>query len=316
MLRLLLAAAVVLAWNPCGPLFAVDYLIHLENRGYRDATGETAPQESVLTSLQFVAESDKPFRSRFASGGKLVTARGKVSPDTEGRLNLSIEYMEQRNAGVVVVGPDGLTVPRADKSLARTSAKVKLGQPATLGGSISDSTSETADGKSIRTRSKSTIFVRITEFHPEEMTPEEAEESDQEKLNGVWNATDLIRNGELASDEVVKQIEFRFEQGRLTALGLDSSKPRRFELQLDGNHVPRRMQVTPLDGRWKGQSIPAIYELKAGVLRIAIPDFDAKEPPTKLESTAGSKVRLMTLKQEIGFQRSDLARELNEKLTP
>lgn len=304
MVRIVLSIVFLIQLNPCAPVFAVDYLIHLENRGYRDATGETTPRETVLTSMQFVAESDKPFRSQFASEGKQVTAKGKVTPDAEGGLRFSIEYVEQRAVGVIVVGPDGLTIPRTDKSAVRNSAKVTLGEPVAIGGLISDSTSETANGKSIRTRTKTTIFVRITEFHPEELTPEEAEESDQEKLNGIWNATELIRNGELASNEVVKQIEFRFEQGRLTALGLDSAKPRRFEFQLDGNQVPRRMQVTPLDGRWKGQSIPAIYELKAGVLRIAIPDFDAKEPPTKLESTTGSKVRLMTLKQEIGFQRS------------
>ncbi|MDB5338614.1 MAG: hypothetical protein JWN70_4233, partial [Planctomycetaceae bacterium] len=278
-------------------------------------------RDEVLYSSQFIVSSDRSSRARFSRGEAVVTAKVNVKGEEAGGLRLDLEYTETRvQADVVVV--DGVRRRPTSRSGAQTSVVIKLGEPITLGGGANILTTKDKNNVDIRRSTRNKIVLRLTEFKPGDLTPEEIEEADQVALVGVWNATELICNGRPAHEASVKPVEFKFiNPGQFSARGLDSNTDvHKFEFELDAGRSIKRVTVYPADGRWKGIPIGGLYELNGDVLRIAIRDFEATDPPpelkiskfatqwnsepidfpAKFESTAGSSIRLITLKRKRG----------------
>lgn len=323
MMKFLSMAVALATFFPGSSVFAIDYLVHIENRGFEDFVGDgELPRDEILSSMQFMASSDKPTRVRFSHGPALVTAIVTIKSEKAGKLLLEVDFSEKTRAQADVSVGDGVNAPTYSLSKVETQAAVQLGESLKIGGLASSSNSRVDGGPEVRKRSQHGIVLRVTEFKAGALTPEEVEEADQMQLLGIWNVTELIRDGQPAQDATVKQMEFGFvAQGRLRAPGLDSTNQiREFDFELDAGQAVKRLTLFPTAGRWKGIPIGAIYELKGDVLRLAIGEFDsAKVPsrpnnsdsnslvnpvpvnfPNKFESTAGSSIRLITLKRKNG----------------
>ena len=281
---------------------AEEYLVHVEKFGYEEAIviDDEFPKAVMMDSLQIGARPGVPFYGRTGTRGNFMKAKGQMDPDPAGGWKLEVHYTEsQERMDSSVVMHDGIRIMGRSSQAVDTTVTVKLGHSTQIGGK-QQTTISMQDGKEVNRQTKFEVRSRITEFKPDEMTPEEAEVFDLERLcRGSWSAIKLVNDGATADENLVKAIGFRFGADRLHLAGPEPRLgARRFEFQLDTASSPRAMRLTALDGRWKGQSVTALYDLSSGDLHMCIPEFGTEGRPAGLEAPSGSKLKFIVLDKD------------------
>lgn len=125
----------------------------------------------------------------------------------------------------------------------------------------------------------------------------EAAKKDQKKLQGTWEAAEVVLNGAPVPDDARKGITFTFSADKMTLTGPGGIGKREYTFTLDPTQMPKAIDTVPQDGPFKGKSAPAIYELKGDTLKLCIPNRPTSERPKTLESTKGSSLGLFVLKR-------------------
>jgi uncharacterized protein (TIGR03067 family) len=120
---------------------------------------------------------------------------------------------------------------------------------------------------------------------------------DQDKLQGTWEATEVVINGMPVPAGERKGITFVFSGDKMTLAGPGGIGKREFKFKLDPTKKPRAIDTVPQDGPFKGKSGPAIYELKGDTLKLCIPNQATNERPKEFESTKGANLGLFVLKR-------------------
>jgi uncharacterized protein (TIGR03067 family) len=125
---------------------------------------------------------------------------------------------------------------------------------------------------------------------------------DQDQLQGTWQVVEFVQDGFTTPAEAAQEIKMTFKGDRMSLVGPEgkggiSIGKREFSYKLDPAQKPKILEVSPLDGPFKGKMAPAIYELNGDELKICMPNADVKTPPAELKSTKGSKVGLFVLKR-------------------
>ncbi|MDB5340876.1 MAG: polymerase sigma factor, sigma-70 family [Planctomycetaceae bacterium] len=302
MFRSILVVVFAVLPFPASSSAADEYLVHLETFGYEkvEVVENESPKSAAMNSLQIVARPGVPFYGRTGNRGNFIKVKGEMKPDTNGTWKVDVHYTERKDdLDSSVVSAEGFRVMGLFSRTAETTVNVKLGQSVQIS-SLSQNRIRIQNGKEVNSQSKVEVRLRVTEFRSDEMTPEEAEVFDIERLRNVsWSAVKLVEDGKTADENLVKQIVFRFEADRLFLAGPESSfGARRFEFQLDTVSSPGAMRLTALDGRWQGQSVTALYDLTSGDLHICIPEFGTKDRPASLEAPSGSKLKFIILDKD------------------
>jgi uncharacterized protein (TIGR03067 family) len=127
---------------------------------------------------------------------------------------------------------------------------------------------------------------------------------DAKKLQGAWALTELIVGGAKVPEKELAGMKFVFEADKLTivppAADTDVIDKRTFTVKLDSKKNPAQVEITALDGKFKGTISPGIYELKADTLRwCQSDDPESKERPKDFASPEKSKIYLFTFKREV-----------------
>ena len=120
---------------------------------------------------------------------------------------------------------------------------------------------------------------------------------DQEKIEGTWEATEVVVNGMPAPEDLRKGITFAFAGDKMTLVGPDGIGKREHKFKLDPTKKPKAIDTMPQDGPFKGKSGPGIYELKGDTLKLCIPNTATNERPKQFESAKGSNLGLFVLKR-------------------
>ncbi|MDB5387802.1 MAG: hypothetical protein JWM11_3448, partial [Planctomycetaceae bacterium] len=191
---------------------------------------------------------------------------------------------------------DGGSVYGISSQAANSELTVKLNQPINAGG-FGSGMGKMVNGSMVKTKSKGTLTLRVTEYHPDEETPEDAEETDGKRLRGFWNAVEAEENGQAFENSISRQLRARIQGDRLTLQGPEPEfGTRHYDFQVDASVTPRRLVLTAADGPLTGKTITAIYNLGGGELILCVPTVETKEPPNDFKTAAGSNLRLFRFK--------------------
>jgi len=118
---------------------------------------------------------------------------------------------------------------------------------------------------------------------------------DQEKLQGSWPAVEIIKAGKPAPADEVKGVKMAVAEDKMTVT--DRGRVSGFRIKLDPGKKPKAIDLTALDGPFKGKVVLGIYQLEGDMLKLCLSnDPEAKERPAEFAAKEGSKLRVFTFK--------------------
>lgn len=121
--------------------------------------------------------------------------------------------------------------------------------------------------------------------------------SDLDGLQGSWQVAEYVNDGRPAPEDVRNAITITFKGERLHVSGPGGIGERAFSIKLDRGAMPKAMDVTPLDGKFKDKTFPGIYEFKGEQLRLCMPNLNPNKRPREFKSLEGSYLVLFVLKR-------------------
>lgn len=147
---------------------------------------------------------------------------------------------------------------------------------------------------------------------------------DEQKLQGAWQLAELIVGGTKVPEKEIQGTRFIFEGNKLTiappinevavnatlwTLSIELGLPvlveaeavvdqRTFTFKLNPTQQPAAVDLTALDGEFKGTVSPGIYEIKGDTLRWCQSDDEKnKDRPKAFVSPEKSRIYIFTLKR-------------------
>jgi uncharacterized protein (TIGR03067 family) len=118
---------------------------------------------------------------------------------------------------------------------------------------------------------------------------------DAKSVQGSWKPVRAELAGQPMADAVLKIISLKLDNGKYeVSVG---GEPDKGTYTLDSTSNPKSMTITGTDGPNRGKTFPAIYELKDDTLRICY-DLSGAKRPTEFKSVAGTRLYLVTYRQE------------------
>src|SRR5262245_38020342 len=121
-------------------------------------------------------------------------------------------------------------------------------------------------------------------------TRSEDAKKELEKLQGTWDIIEVVNNGQTTPQDKVKGGHVVFQGDEMTVRDSSNDKnPRKFRFKLNPKEKPKAIDMTSLNGKYKGAVNPAIYQLDGDILKVCSPNGpDTKDRPTELKSENGS----------------------------
>ena len=114
---------------------------------------------------------------------------------------------------------------------------------------------------------------------------------DAKAVEGNWKPVQAELAGQPMSDDVLKIISLKLENGRYEVFVGD--EPDRGTYSVDSAATPKGMTITGTEGPNIGKTFPAIFELNGDTLRICY-DLSGAKRPTEFKTVAGTKLYLVT----------------------
>ena len=118
-----------------------------------------------------------------------------------------------------------------------------------------------------------------------------------ESLEGTWELTGVVDNGTIAPADAIKGAKVVFSKELMTLISPDGEDKTEYTIKLEPKKSPKAIDITPMEGTFKGQTGPGIYELDGDTLRLCQPHRPSNSRPTKFAAPEGSGLHLMVLKK-------------------
>jgi uncharacterized protein (TIGR03067 family) len=119
---------------------------------------------------------------------------------------------------------------------------------------------------------------------------------DLRALQGTWQLTELLADeGPPLGKDRIKGVKFTVTNDKLVMEGLDGK--REFGIRLDPSQKPKAIDITPLDGRFKGKTTPGIYEVRADTLRLCMANKEVTARPRDFKPSKEGQVVVFVLKR-------------------
>jgi RNA polymerase sigma factor (sigma-70 family) len=112
--------------------------------------------------------------------------------------------------------------------------------------------------------------------------------TDEEKLQGEWQAVAVEHMGEKATAELSKKFSIVVKGDVIVLTGPGSMQENKAKFRIDSRKSPKQIDITELDGPLKGKSIAAIYSLDREMFWICWPDA-GKAPDQRPEEFKTNK---------------------------
>ena len=114
---------------------------------------------------------------------------------------------------------------------------------------------------------------------------------DAKAVQGNWKPAKAELAGQPMSDDVLKIISLKLENGRYEVFVGD--EPDRGTYSVDSATTLKGMTITGAEGPNNGKTFPAIFELNGDTLRICY-DLSGAKRPAEFKTVAGTKLYLVT----------------------
>ncbi len=123
--------------------------------------------------------------------------------------------------------------------------------------------------------------------------------SDKDKFQGTWHVISMEREGEKASEDVIKKANFTMtvSGNKVTFKSAFDKKPEEGTVVIDASKSPRTITMTPTKESKDQKVMKGIYKFD-GDDTLTICGNDAGEAPKEFKTAKGSKAVLLTLKRE------------------
>jgi RNA polymerase sigma factor (sigma-70 family) len=121
---------------------------------------------------------------------------------------------------------------------------------------------------------------------------------DLQKLQGMWQAVAIERNGEKLSPEAVRKFRVTIKDNTI-AFDAGGSQ-RQASFMLGTTHKPKVIWLKATAAGEKSAIVPGIYDLADGRLRICVDNDEGKATPTDFTTKAGSGLTLLVLERPGG----------------
>ena len=121
---------------------------------------------------------------------------------------------------------------------------------------------------------------------------------DAEKLQGTWQASEAVANGEPIPKEQIPRIKLVFGGEKVTFhLPDGDGKPVDMSFRLDPSKKPKGVDFTVVSGADMGNTVEGIYELNGDMLRVCFAMGKAAKRPTEFAAPKKSGLVVLTLKR-------------------
>jgi uncharacterized protein (TIGR03067 family) len=122
--------------------------------------------------------------------------------------------------------------------------------------------------------------------------------NDADLLQGSWLVTGITRRGKALDANEIADVKVVFADNKMRLLkGPGKQDERSFTFELHQAKKPKGIDLTALDGNFKGRSLPGIYELDGASLKLCLPNDEVKERPSDFAAPEGTPLILLTLKK-------------------
>jgi uncharacterized protein (TIGR03067 family) len=121
-----------------------------------------------------------------------------------------------------------------------------------------------------------------------------ARADDAKDVQGTWEPTSAVLNGQKFPDDMLKTIRLVLTDGKY-ALKLGEQTDAG-TIKLDPTKKPKEMDITGTEGPNKDKTFPCIYELKGDTLTVCY-SLDGKDRPKEFKAETGSGQFLATYKR-------------------
>lgn len=116
-------------------------------------------------------------------------------------------------------------------------------------------------------------------------------------LEGTWELTGLVDGGKTAPPEVLRGAKAMFTKDTFTLISPDGVEKTLYNIKTDAAKSPKTIDITATEGTFKGEAVPAIYEIVGDTLRLCQPHRPGTPRPTRFAAPADSGLILMTFKK-------------------
>jgi uncharacterized protein (TIGR03067 family) len=120
-------------------------------------------------------------------------------------------------------------------------------------------------------------------------------EKDLKAAQGAWQLAELTTDAGPAPADRIKGVKFTIKDDKLTMDGLDG-KPE-FTIKLDPSKKPKAIDLTLLDGAFKGKTTMGIYSLDGDTLKLCVGNKEAKDRPTEFKPGGDADLMVFSLKR-------------------
>ena len=116
-------------------------------------------------------------------------------------------------------------------------------------------------------------------------------------LLGTWELTGLVDGGMTAPPEALRGAKAMFTKDTFTLISPDGVEKTLYNIKVDAAKTPKAIDITATAGTFKGEAVPAIYEIVGDTLRLCQPHRPGTPRPTRFEAPKDSGLVLMTFKR-------------------
>lgn len=117
------------------------------------------------------------------------------------------------------------------------------------------------------------------------------------ELEGSWNLTGFTLGGKEFPKDKIKGSKMVVKGDKMTLINPQGKAFRKFTFKTDPSKMPKHIDITAVDGKFKGKTNPGIYRLKKGALTLCMPNKATTKRPEKFESPKDGQIVLMVLKK-------------------
>jgi uncharacterized protein (TIGR03067 family) len=118
---------------------------------------------------------------------------------------------------------------------------------------------------------------------------------DNKSLRGEWVPVKAELGGKPMAEEVLKTISLKLGDGNYDVVA--GGAPDKGTYEIDASTTPKSMIIKGVDGPNKGRTIPAIYEMEQGKLRVCY-DLSGAKRPAEFKSVPGTSLYLVTYERK------------------
>jgi uncharacterized protein (TIGR03067 family) len=119
---------------------------------------------------------------------------------------------------------------------------------------------------------------------------------DKEALQGTWQMVEMQYKGEAGPMEIVDSSKVVFKGDKMD-LHFGKEEPRQFTFKLDPAKTPKHIDMTAVNGPFKGTTGLSIYRLNKDTFTLVISNRPNDPRPTEFKAPEGSILAVMTFKK-------------------